>query len=203
MRGLSRAFRSRAFALSTVTGLAAIASLTAACGDVTALEATAENVHAVRVVYPLTGSAPFLPTAFNTAEVIVSPVGPSGNFDIAFDLDEQRRVVIYPAGLVVQPLAGIHQVGLLKVAGAFESLERAPDGPYVNDEPLAVNLGEVVAIQAQRNRPGDICGFAISPNIFSKLVVDSVSAGTNAIWFRFVVNPNCGFRSFATGLPRD
>lgn len=181
----------------------AIVGLAAACGDVTALKAAAENVHATRVVYPLTGSTPFTPTSLNTAEVVVAPIGSGGNFDIAFDLDGQRRIVLYPAAMVVQPLSGIHQVGLLRVPGAFESLERAPEGPYESDEQLAVSVGEVVAIQAQRNRPGDFCAFALSPNIFSKLVVDSVSAGTNEIWFRIVVNPNCGFRSFATGLPRD
>ena len=58
-------------------------------------------------------------------------------------------------------------------------------------------------IEARRNRASDVCAFALSPNIYSKLVVDSVSAGTNAIWFRFVANPNCGFRSFAAGLPKN
>jgi len=109
----------------------------------------------------------------------------------------------YPVKLIVQPLTGVHEVGLLKVAGTFESVERAPTGTYESDEALTVNVGEVVVIEARRNRASDVCAFALSPNIYSKLVVDSVSAGTNAIWFRFVANPNCGFRSFAAGLPKN
>ncbi|MGI8617667.1 MAG: hypothetical protein ACR2L6_01090 [Gemmatimonadaceae bacterium] len=133
----------------------------------------------------------------------MTPIGPSGDFDIAFDLDAQRRVVIYPVKLIVQPLTGVHQVGLLKPGGTFESIERAPSVPYESDESVTVSIGEVVVIEARRNRQSDICGFALSPNIYSKLVVDSVSAGTNAIWFRLVANPNCGFRSFAPGLPKN
>ena len=36
-----------------------------------------------------------------------------------------------------------------------------------------------------------------------RLVGYRVEPGTNAIWFRFVANPNCGFRSFAAGLPKN
>ena len=105
--------------------------------------------------------------------------------------------------LVVFPLTGVNEVGLQKVAGTFESVQRAPTGTYEIDDPLTVSVGEVVVIEARRNRQSDLCTFAISPNIYSKLVVDSVSTGTNAIWFRVVANPNCGFRSFAPGLPKN
>ena len=105
--------------------------------------------------------------------------------------------------LIVQPLTGVNEVGLLKVAGTFESVERAPSVPYETDESLTVSPGEVVVVEARRNRSGDVCTFALSPNVYSKLVVDSVSAGTNAIWVRLVANPNCGFRSFVAGLPKN
>ncbi len=177
--------------------------MTAACGDVAGLEPTVETKFDSLTVFPLTRSTAVTPTALNTPFATVSPIGPSGNFDLAFDLDSQRRVVIYPVKLIVQPLTGVHEVGLLKVAGTFESVERAPTGTYESDEALTVNVGEVVVIEARRNRASDVCAFALSPNIYSKLVVDSVSAGTNAIWFRFVANPNCGFRSFAAGLPKN
>ncbi len=154
-------------------------------------------------VYPITGSTAVTPSALNTPFGSVTPIGPSGTFDVAFDLDAQRRVVIYPVKLIVQPLTGVNEVGLLKVAGTFESVERAPSVPYGRDEAVTVGPGEVVVIEARRNRSGDVCTFAISPNVYSKIVVDSVSAGTNAIWFRLVANPNCGFRSFVAGLPKN
>lgn len=169
----------------------------------TGLEATTETKHDSLTVFPLTGSSAATPTALNTPFATVTPINASANFDIAFDLDSERRVVIYPVKLIVLPLTGVNEVGLLKVAGTFESVERAPTGTYETEKALTVGVGEVVVIEARRNRSSDLCTFAISPNIFSKLVVDSVSAGTNAIWFRFVANPNCGFRSFAPGLPKN
>ncbi len=202
-RRVLRGIRVRASALATALGLAAAGAFATACGEVAGLEATAETINVTLSVFPLTGSTAVTPTALNTPLGTVTPIGPSGNFDVAFDLDSQRRVVIYPAKLIVQPLTGITDVGLLKVAGTFESVERAPSTVYNTDAGLTVSVGEVVVIEAKRNRSGDLCAFSISPNIYSKLVVDSVSTGTNAIWFRFVANPNCGFRSFATGLPNN
>ncbi|MEX0908656.1 MAG: hypothetical protein WDZ58_02735 [Gemmatimonadaceae bacterium] len=153
--------------------------------------------------FPLTGSGPLTPTALNTPFGTVTAINSTANFDVVFDLDGQRRVVIYPVKLVVMPLTGISEVGLRKVEGTFESVQRAPSGIYETEEPLTVSVGEVVVIEARRNRQSDLCTFALSPNIYSRLVVDSVSAGTDAIWFRLVVNPNCGFRSFAPGLPKN
>ena len=198
-----RGIRVRASALATAVGLATAGTFAAACGEVAGLEATAVTIYDTLSVFPLTGSTAVTPTALNTPFGTVTPIGPSGNFDVAFDLDSQRRVVIYPAKLIVQPLTGITDVGLLKVAGTFESIERAPSTVYNTNAGLTVSVGEVVVIEAKRNRSGDLCALSISPNIYSKLVVDSVSTGTNAIWFRFVANPNCGFRSFTTGLPKN
>lgn len=112
-------------------------------------------------------------------------------------------MLIYPVKLIVLPLTGINEVGLLKVPGSFESVQRAPTGEYETEEPVTVSVGEVVVIEARRNRQGDLCSFSLSPNAYSKIVVDSVSAGTNAIWFRLVANPNCGFRSLTPGLPKN
>jgi hypothetical protein len=154
-------------------------------------------------VFPLTGSGPQTPSALNTPFGTVAPVNSAANFDIVFDLDAQRRVLIYPVKLVVFPLTGVNEVGMRKVEGPFESVQRAPTGSYETEEPLTASVGEVVVIEARRNRQSDLCTFALSPNIYSKLVVDSVSTGTDAIWFRLVANPNCGFRSFAPGLPKN
>jgi hypothetical protein len=199
---MMRIARSRAITLATSLGVALAAGGTAACGDVAGIEAAQINLHDTLTVFPLTGASAVTPTALNTPFATVTPVGPSGNFDVAFDLDAQRRVVIYPVSMIVQPLTGVNEVRLLKAPGTYAALERAPTGTYELDS-ITVNVGEVVVIEAKRNRSSDICSFALSPNIYSKLVVDSVSAGTNAIWIRVAANPNCGFRSFATGFPKD
>lgn len=199
---MKRVARTRATTLAAALALTLAGGATAACGDVTGLKANLETLHATLTVFPLTGSGEFTPTALNTPFATPTPVGPSGNFDVAFDLDAQRRVVLYPVRMIVQPLTGANEVGFLKVAGSFDSIERAPKETYEQDS-VTLNVGETVVIEARRNRGNDLCVFSLSPNVYSKLVVDSVAAGTNAIWIRFVTNPNCGFRSFATGLPKD
>ena len=47
------------------------------------------------------------------------------------------------------------------------------------------------------------CGIAITGNsIYAKLVIDSVNRVTRQLYLRSVVDPNCGFRSFASGIPK-
>jgi hypothetical protein len=43
----------------------------------------------------------------------------------------------------------------------------------------------------------------VSPNVFTKLVVDTVDVAARRIVFHTVHNPNCGYRSFRPGVPKD
>ncbi|HEY8852961.1 MAG TPA: hypothetical protein VIM36_12310, partial [Gemmatimonadaceae bacterium] len=77
----------------------------------------------------------------------------------------------------------------------------APSTGYETDSALVMAPGEVVAIQSPHNGSGDICQFSISPNVYAKIAVDSVNLATRIIYLRMGFDPNCGFRSFATGIP--
>ena len=98
------------------------------------------------------------------------------------------------------PGAGGRSVGLLKSDVAFDALTEAPRRGYLIDSTaVTIAVGQTLVLQTQT--PGcfnDSRG--ASPIIFSKLVVDSVSAA-RAIHFRLTVDPNCGFRSFKPGVP--
>ena len=56
-------------------------------------------------------------------------------------------------------------------------------------------------VQAVRNSSGDACAFDISPYIYTKMLVDSISVDTRTIFLQTVLDPNCGFRSFESGIP--
>ena len=43
----------------------------------------------------------------------------------------------------------------------------------------------------------------IASRIYTKVVVDSVKPATGSIFLRATSDPNCGFRSFGTGIPKD
>ena len=45
--------------------------------------------------------------------------------------------------------------------------------------------------------------FSLASLMYAKIVVDSVNTTTRQIFFRATRNPNCGFRSFQPGVPKD
>jgi hypothetical protein len=77
----------------------------------------------------------------------------------------------------------------------------APKSGYYTDSSFVLGLGEVVAIESAHNSSGDLCNFAISPNLYAKFAVDSVNLNTRTLYLRMGIDPNCGFRSFAEGIP--
>ena len=177
--------------------------LTSSCGDIAGVQADRETLHDTITVFALTGAPPTLETAVNTLLATAVAIDPNGQFDLAVDINSQGRAVFYPTKLVVQPLIGVHEVGIQKVAGSFASLTRAPTGTYARDSAVVVLPGEVIAVEAVRQQGGDLCAFALSPNIYSKIGVDSVSVARKMIYLKVSANPNCGFRSFLPGLPKD
>jgi hypothetical protein len=155
------------------------------------------------IAYALTGTPPTYPTAYIAAARSVSVVDGGGNFDVAFDIDAQGKVVVYPMRLVVSPITPFRDVGLLKGTGTFDAITRAPNSGYLTDKAVTLSPGDVLILQTARNTGNDICIYGISPYIFAKIGLDSVDLKDRSIYFKSTVNPNCGFRSFKTGIPTD
>jgi hypothetical protein len=61
--------------------------------------------------------------------------------------------------------------------------------------------GEVVVVQSAHNIAGELCQYALSPNVYAKIAVDSIDLASRTLFLRLGLDPNCGFRSFVTGLP--
>jgi hypothetical protein len=186
----------RKFALALV---ASALTLTA-CGDPQLLRASLPTSEDAYALFALTGTPASYPSGLNTYVRSAVRVDGNANFDVAFDIDGQGNAVMYPVQKVVSALSASRRVGLRKVTGTFESLTIAPTGTYADSTVVAAK-GEVVVIQAQRNSVGDACQYDISPYIYTKLTVDSVATTTRTIFLRTVLDPNCGFRSFESGIP--
>ncbi len=180
--------------------LVACASILTACDDPNLLEAQLPTVEDVYDVFALTGTPAAYPSGINTYVRSTVRVDGNANFDVAFDLDGQGKVIIYPVQKVVTLINSARRVGLRKVPGAFDDLDIAPSGVYA-DSALVVSPGEVFVAQAIRNGAGDACQFNISPYIYTKLVVDSIATESRAMRVTAVLDPNCGFRSFESGIP--
>ena len=183
--------------------LLAVLALSACKDSLGGLKATQGTQTDAFLVYALTGTPASYPTTYVAAARSVSTIDGGGNFDIAFDIDAQGKVVVYPMRLVVSPITPFRDVGLLKGTGTFASIERAPNSGYLTDKTITLSPGEVLILQTARNTGNDMCMYGISPYIFAKIGLDSVDLKDRSIFFKSTVNPNCGFRSFKTGIPTD
>ncbi len=186
----------RTFALVLVASALGLS----ACGNPTGIVAQLPTAADSYTVFALTGTPASSPSALNTYLRSAVRVDGAANFDVAFDLNATGGIIVYPVQKVVSSLTSTRTVGLKKVTGIFDSLAIAPTGTYLDSTVVAAR-GDIIVIQSRRNGTNDACQFDISPFIYSKIVIDSVATSTRTIALRAVIDPNCGFRSFAVGIP--
>ena len=173
-----------------------------ACGDPTSLRASGLTSVDTLSVFALSGTPPSYPSGISILARTPVRVDGNANFDIALDIDANGNTIVYPVKQVVSSPGGTRAVGLQKLSVQFDSLLDAPKSGYLVDSTaIVLNPGQTLVIQSQHNFSGDVCQFALNPNIFAKLAVDSVSLASRTIYVRMGLDPNCGFRSFATGIP--
>ena len=173
-----------------------------ACGDPTSLKATGITSVDTLYVFALTGTPPTYPSGVSILAKSATRVDGFAGFDVAFDIDQSGRTVVYPVKMVVTSPGGSRPVGLQKVAGSFETILAAPATGYETDSSLVLAPGETLVIQTAHNSGSqDICTFALSPYLYAKIGVDSVNLASRTIYIQLGLDPNCGFRSFASGIP--
>ena len=171
-----------------------------ACGDPTNLRANIPTFVDTLSVFALTGTPPSYPSGVSIVGRQVVRVDGFATFDVAFDIDAAGSAVIYPVKLIVAA-GGSRPVGLLKVPAPFDAVVEAPNTGFDTDAPIVFGVGETIVIQSAHNASQDVCQFALSPYIYAKFAVDSINAASRTLYLRMGLDPNCGFRSFATGIP--
>lgn len=157
-------------------------------------------------VFAMTGTPPSFPSAFLASAGAVTRADGSFNFDIAFDIDQSNKVIIFPQKLIGVPCvlgalncggaAGAKPVGLQRITVPFDSLVRAPASGYQFDSSFTMSPGQAVAMQVQSSSE---CPLSFSTVMYSKVVIDSLDPNRRAIYFRSVHDPNCGFRNLVPG----
>jgi hypothetical protein len=186
--------------LALLAAIAAVVGLNA-CGDPTNLQASLPTSVDTLSLFALSGTPAAYPSGLAILSRQVVRVDGSGSFDVAFDINPSGEAVIYPVKLVVAAPGTARPVGLQKVPGLFEAINDAPKTGFELDSALVMPPGQVVVVQSLHNISGDLCQFSLNPNIFAKIVVDSVDTGARLIYFKLGLDPNCGFRSFVAGIP--
>ena len=172
-----------------------------ACGDPTSLKANTPTFVDTLFVFALSGTPPTYPSGISIIGRQAVRVDGFAAFDVAFDIDASGNAVVYPVKLVVGSAIGRRPVGLQKIPASFERILEAPKLGYENDSSLVLAPGETVVIQSQHNGDQDVCRFALSPYLFAKIGVDSVNVASRTIYLQLGLDPNCGFRSFESGIP--
>jgi hypothetical protein len=178
-----------------------------ACNDPTQTATASAVVADTLTLWALTGTSPSFPSAYLAFRGAITRADGDFNFDIAFDIDAAKRVVVYPQRLVGVPCIpsapncgaalGFKPVGLRRVAVPFDALEIAPAEGYVFDSTFAVAPGEALVMQVQSP---DECLTTLSAVRYTKLVVDSINAARREVYFRTVHDPNCGYRGLVPGV---
>jgi hypothetical protein len=172
-----------------------------ACGNVASLKATIPTYTDTLSLWALSGTPPSYPSAISIPSRQIVRVDGFAGFDIAFDIDGNGKAVVYPVKLIVASPGGSRPVGIQKLSRSFDDVLAAPTTGFQTDSSLVIVPGETVAVESPHNGSGDLCQYAISPNIYAKIAVDSVNLASRIIYLRMGFDPNCGFRSFATGIP--
>lgn len=177
------------------------AALLGACNSSLLPPAQQETLTDTATVYALSGSPPGAPTAlyiFGRQLLIASP---SFGFDLAFDIDSSGRAVLLPVRTLVSALTSSgHSVGLQQLTStSFDALTQAPVNGYHYDSAMVVSPGVTVAIDSRDPLACQASFFAQS--VYGKVEVVSVDPPAHTLHIRFGVDPNCGYRSFAVGIP--
>lgn len=178
-----------------------VAIVLSACGNPNNLRANLVTSTDSLTVWALSGTPPSYPSGVSIVSRQVVRVDGFASFDVALDINDAGNPVIYPFKLVVSTPGSTRAVGLIKVAGLFDTVSAAPKTGFETDSALVLMPGEVVVVQAAHNTSGDLCQFAISPYLHAKMVVDSVNLASRTLFIRTVFDPNCGFRSLVDGIP--
>lgn len=180
---------------------AAFAVLGVACGDLTGVPASLPTLTDSGTVYALNGAPPGAPTALHVYSGTLLPATAAFVFDVAFDIDTAGHVLMIPQRVVATGLSSSHSVGLLSVSGDFDALTSAPKSGYRADTTLITKPGQVVAIQSS---DPNACSISLTGStLYAKVVVTAIDVVQKTLSVRFAVDPNCGFVSFASGVPKD
>lgn len=194
-----RIFRPKSAIALFVAASLAIAG--AACSGFTGVPASLENLADSGIVYPLNGASAGSPSALYIFQGSLVPADANFTFDVAFDLDSAGRIVVLPESVVASGLAPAHTVSLQAVSGSYDALNEAPRSGYRADTALVTTVNQVIMVQSQ---DANACSVSLSgTTLYAKLVITAIDPVTHGMSIKFATDPNCGFVSFAAGLPKN
>ncbi len=184
--------------ISMIVGGTAVA-FCAACGALKPPKAQFSTLSTAPIVFALNGAAPGSPAGLDFLSASAVTLDANFQFNVALDIDSAGQIVIYPAKDVANGLATTISVGLQRVNGSFDAYTDARKSGYKYDSTLVVPVGQVVGVNVLD--PSTCTVYSLGTSYYAKFVVDSVDLADRAMFTRVTSDPNCGYVSFAPGLP--
>jgi hypothetical protein len=184
----------RAVGLAFALALAGVVG----CGpDPFAPVARDPNLDVAIEIWALTGAPTNFPTVHLVPQRFSARPDAAGSFDLGFDIDADGRLVVLPVSMIVAALQGNRRIGMMRSNETYNVITEAPRTGWVYDSSLTVNVGQVFLVRVQTQ----YCQLEQSPEVYAKYIVDSIFPDERRIRLSGRVNPNCGFRSFLSGVP--
>lgn len=183
--------------------LVAVTAITAfsGCGNSTGIKAQFPNRDTTLLVYALNGTPVTAPTALLIRSLSPVQVSSAFNFDVAFDINAAGEVVVHSTRAVAGQLVSARRVGLLFTDQAYEAVTRAPTGGYKYDTSYVMPVGKTLLVDSFE--PTCSAYSILGQNIRAKMVLDSVTLPSRAIYLHILSDPNCGFRQLTPGTPKE
>jgi len=170
----------------------------AACGGLTNPKSTAHVVTDTLVAWAVNGTQSTQPSAFYLAQNHVVQMTSALQFDFVFDIDTATGAArITPVRLITDGSVSAFHVGFRRLTQSFEATAYGIRTGYQFDSIFTLAPGQGMMMVS--NPPG--CATDPNPTLYGKFVIDSVNKLTRTIHFRATEDPNCGYRSFAPGIP--
>jgi hypothetical protein len=199
---------------------ALVAAAAGACGGPTQPVATHDNIFDTAGVYALTGAPESGPTAVATLIALggsvfgPSPVRavPGTRFDVAFDIRDTVALALPPMLVGFQPFSAFN--GFLQLSSQpYDSMSVAPTDGYSDSTPIVIHAGSSFYVQSLTTNPACTAQSVQARRyIYSKFHIDSInfapydpvtSPNGRTIYYRMVVDPNCGFLGLDAGIPSE
>jgi hypothetical protein len=168
-----------------------------ACEDPFAPVADSPTLDASIEVWALTGSPANYPTVHLVPQRLTVRPDAAASFDLGFDIDADGRLLVLPVSDVVSSTLGDRRIGIIRTSEIYNTIVEAPRTGWIYDSTLAVNVGQVFIVRVQTQ----FCQGRLQGEVYAKYMVDSVIPAERRIRLSGRVNPNCGFRSFLSGIP--
>ena len=184
--------------------LAGISAAAAACANPLATTATLATIDDTAAVYALTGAPESGPTAINVTFPRAVIATPGEHYDVVFDIRHDSAFAYPP-----HAIGAILTAGLQLSAQSFGAITQAPTSGYNDTLPVFIQAGSVLLVQSTSSQCSSQ-SVAARTFIYAKIVIDSIFYDEAAaphiprtIWYRLRNDPNCGFISFADGIPKN